>query len=290
MRCFCLAIALLLSGCAGARGLNPIEYRFLDVPEERRIEVVFHNYLGYTVCLSPDTWPNQAGKIDQASEYVFLMIDGRRFPIEDFNTGYCPGCWLQVSPGETVTASIPYSDFGVPKDLENLEKDLVLSPVACRCSATQLMSGTSDRLLLNRVVAELRRHKAQVKVQRQEALVEYGGSLLTHDVVTVDGIEYDIAADGGLRRVYIYTIDRNFSTPEGLTLDSTLQELLAITDGKAEQQQRDVMYPSFILSLRSGWSAVFSDDRSGPPQPDSKPIAFYRYLDLDRDRLDKLRL
>jgi len=136
MRYLGFAIAILASGCAGTTRMIPIEYRFHDIPEERRIEITYHNDLKDTLCLSPETWPNEAGKINQASEYVFLVIDGRRFPIVDFNTGYCPeadGCALYVSPGQETSASISYSDFNVPKDLENLEKELEFSPVAFKC-------------------------------------------------------------------------------------------------------------------------------------------------------------
>lgn len=110
-------VALLGTSCVSTSGLFPIEYAFTDMPEKRRIELRYHNTSEQTVCLLPEFWPNQAGKINQASGEVFLLVGDRRFAIEDFNTGYCPDCRLAVAPGETVRASIGYDAFDLPEAL-----------------------------------------------------------------------------------------------------------------------------------------------------------------------------
>ena len=126
-------VALLGIGCATSTALFPIRYEFVDIPSERRIELHFRNDLGDSVCLVPEFWPNQAGKINQASGTVFLLIGTQRFPIEEFNTGYCRDCALRIAPDESVTASIRYESFGVPDSLVNEEKRIEFSPKAFRC-------------------------------------------------------------------------------------------------------------------------------------------------------------
>src|SRR6266853_3851836 len=51
------------------------------------------------MCLLAEYWPNLGGKINQ--DRVHLVVDHERFPLKDFNSGYCPqGCSLRVAPGE----------------------------------------------------------------------------------------------------------------------------------------------------------------------------------------------
>ncbi len=138
MKYFPFFVALMVTSCASSNRMISIEYQFVDIPEERRIELIYENSHPKTVCLLPESWPNQGGKINQASEYVFLVIGGERFPLVDFNTGYCPeedGCAIYVAPGEEISASISYGDFNVPEDLINTKKRLDFSPVAFECRA-----------------------------------------------------------------------------------------------------------------------------------------------------------
>ncbi len=110
-----------------------IDFELVDLPVEERIEIRYHNDQGQTVCLLPEFWPNKAGKIHQASDRVFLVVENQRFPIADFNTGYCPKCVLKVKPGDTVRASMSYSSFGVPEYLFPKAKQLVLNSKAFVC-------------------------------------------------------------------------------------------------------------------------------------------------------------
>ena len=133
VRLILVLVAAMGLGCATSTEIFPIVYEFVDLPEQRRIELSYRNDRGVAVCLTPEFWPNHAGKIDQASDIIFLVVGDHRFPIEEFNTGYCPGCAVRVEPGETVRATIVYESFGVPDALANKEKRLIFTPKASRC-------------------------------------------------------------------------------------------------------------------------------------------------------------
>jgi hypothetical protein len=128
-----LLSALLGVACTSTGRLFPIGYDFVDLPGERRIEIRYRNQFVYAVCLLPEFWPNKAGKIDHASGEVFLVIAGRHFQIEEFNTGYCPDCPLRVEPGKEVRARIEYEAFAVPESLAGEEKRLQFAPRGYRC-------------------------------------------------------------------------------------------------------------------------------------------------------------
>lgn len=130
-----LLISLVTAGCATTAPIIPQEYGFVDVPSERRIQLTYHNTSPNPICLSPERWPNFGGKINQASDRVYLVVGSDRFPIEDFNTGYCfKGCSQRVAPGSTVSTFISYDDFKLPDNLTNESKKLELELRAYRCT------------------------------------------------------------------------------------------------------------------------------------------------------------
>lgn len=135
---YLVILALVLCGCAATTKLVPIEYELVDNPERSRIELTYRNESDTTMCLLPEHWPNAAGKINQASGYVYLIVGREQFPIENFNTGYCPqGCARHVAPGERVTAFFRYSDFDLPSHLSKQPKSLHFSPKAFRCESKE---------------------------------------------------------------------------------------------------------------------------------------------------------
>jgi hypothetical protein len=126
----CLAAA---AGCATIPATFPISYDVVDMPERGGLLVQFRNPFRDSVCLTPDQWPNQAGWIDHAGERVSLEVSGQRFPMQMFNTGFCPGCSARVRPGESVSSFVPYRHFGLPADLHQAAKRSVLAPIGNRC-------------------------------------------------------------------------------------------------------------------------------------------------------------
>lgn len=123
-----------LVGCAtpSSKGLV-IDVTLNDDIENHKFIVSFTNEFSYQLCLSPGMWPNNAGKLDFAKDRVYVNVKGEVFPVKDFNTGYCPGCTLRVQPGESIEGFISYSDFGMPKNLYESEKQLHFAPVATAC-------------------------------------------------------------------------------------------------------------------------------------------------------------
>ena len=134
MRISILVLTLLLIvSCASTTQLITIEYNFLDNIRERRIDLSYKNGTSHRLCLSPEDWPNSGHKLNQAGNEVFLVIGDKRFPIENFNTGYCPHCVIRVNPGQQINASIPYGDFSLPESLYHEVKQLEFRPAAYRC-------------------------------------------------------------------------------------------------------------------------------------------------------------
>jgi hypothetical protein len=103
-----------------------IDYDYFDRPEKQRVEIRFRNPFPYEVCLDDDIWPNETGALNQAADWVFLVVDGKKFSIRNINTGYCPnGCSTRVPAGEEIVSFIPYTDFDLPEDLYEKPKKLI---------------------------------------------------------------------------------------------------------------------------------------------------------------------
>ncbi len=126
-------IVFLLAGCASNEALFDLDYQWKDEPRERYLLLTFNNNFDKTVCLLPEMWPNDQGKIDAADGSIYLEIEGNRYFLPNFNLGYCPGCVQEVKPSATVTARLNYSDFNIPFEVESRAKHLVFRPKAYLC-------------------------------------------------------------------------------------------------------------------------------------------------------------
>ena len=128
---------MLAGGCATTTTeLVRIEYAVTDNPDQRKIELTYRNVSDAAMCLLPEHWPNSAGKINQASDVVSLVVGRERFPLKSFNTGYCPeGCAIRVESGAVASAFIAYEDFALPDRATKEPKTLDFSPVTFKCGA-----------------------------------------------------------------------------------------------------------------------------------------------------------
>ena len=131
---FAASFCQIFLGCTTTLTYVPLDYRLVDHPGQNRVELLYLNDTGKTLCLSKGNWPNQAGKPDFAGGRVFLVVYGERFPIEDFNTGIpIDGHALRVLPGEEISGSISYMDFDLPESLRYEPKSLEYSLSAHVC-------------------------------------------------------------------------------------------------------------------------------------------------------------
>lgn len=130
-----VALGLVVLGCATTSQFFPLGYTYSDHPEQKRIEIRYRNTTPRGLCLLPEHWPNEGGKIDQDGGAAFLIVEGRRFALEPFNTGYCPrGCATYLAPGQEIGGFLSYRDFGLPAELEGAQKHLEFAARGFYCS------------------------------------------------------------------------------------------------------------------------------------------------------------
>jgi len=106
-------------------------------------------------------------------------------------------------------------------------------------------------------------------------LMTASAQLWPYKTVRIEGIGYDIASDRKGHVAYIGTSDKAFKTPEGLSVESTLTQVLA-TGAEAPWPEPGWAYHT---KLPSGWSAAFvvgPEMTGGPLRPDSKVAFFFQ--------------
>jgi hypothetical protein len=95
-----------------------------DAPEEGRLYVTIRNDLRHAICLYPTNWPNRAGIIEQATDRIWIEVEGRRFPMMDLDAGYCPDCRTKLRSKQSATAFVSYTDFNLPEAFNSHRKSL----------------------------------------------------------------------------------------------------------------------------------------------------------------------
>lgn len=135
MRYILIGFILAATGCAGERQPSsfPISYDTDDSPEEAKIYIRYVNEEKQDVCLYPTNWPGSDGRIDSGKDRVFITVAGKRYTTVDFDSGYCPGCVLNVHPGDEVVGFFNYEDFGLPPSEYRKGKALDFSPMGTYC-------------------------------------------------------------------------------------------------------------------------------------------------------------
>jgi len=148
-RIFLVLILLVVTGCAKPKspfpiyeatdpteGRFPIKYVFIDIPAEQRIEINFHNASKLAVCIYPNQWPTNTGRMQGEGPGMIIIVGKQRFTAEMTTPDYCPGCAYYVKPGENLRASIHYEVFHLPKALYNSKKRLEFNPMGYHCKET----------------------------------------------------------------------------------------------------------------------------------------------------------
>jgi hypothetical protein len=101
------------------------------------------------------------------------------------------------------------------------------------------------------------------------------GQLWPYQTISVNGINFDVAANGEHQVAYVATGDANFRTPEGLSVESTLEQVLA-TGAQAPLAETGWAYHT---ALPSGWCVAFVSGAGiteAPLQASSKVSWFFK--------------
>ncbi len=126
-----IVVALLLGHQANADGFT-VHPRVVDRPDRERLELSFTSETTHYLCI--ENWPTPGGKLHFESATTALVVNGEKFPIEDFNTGYCTGfCGERIAPRTTISAYLLYKDFHLPAELRYAVKRLEYNVSAYRC-------------------------------------------------------------------------------------------------------------------------------------------------------------
>jgi len=129
----CLLVPIIVGGCAHNIEFVDLDYEFLDEPSENRIGLTLQNLSENPLCMSLESWPNDKGEVGMPGEYFTLVVGDRQFPVALTHFDFCPSCVYFVLPGETVTAHVAYSSFGLPDSLAHEEKVLSFQPAGYMC-------------------------------------------------------------------------------------------------------------------------------------------------------------
>jgi len=101
------------------------------------------------------------------------------------------------------------------------------------------------------------------------------GQTAPYNPILINKVKYDVAVDNGNTVIYIGTNDPKFSSPEGLSIGSTLEQVLAT----GAQYPKEESGWGFHTKLPSGWSVGFSVGHhmtEDALQPDSKVLWFFK--------------
>ncbi|SFW57501.1 hypothetical protein SAMN02800691_2259 [Luteibacter sp. UNCMF366Tsu5.1] len=137
---FFAVLAVWLMSCSATKpeGRREITHllRISDNPGSKRFDIELENTSGQTWCIEEGSWPNNLGFLDAHSNDVWVEADGRKYHIKERNLGFCPSsCNFRLAPGDTVRASIPYTEFSLPSSVERSTKKLVLPMWTQSCGA-----------------------------------------------------------------------------------------------------------------------------------------------------------
>ena len=133
-----MAGAVALSACAAwpdLAGRPPLDLRI--EPSRSAFLLSLANPSNYDRCITSEGWPTRGGQLHFASKRVYVEDDGRRFPIRDENTGYCPDCQIRIPAKSSITATLPYVEFpGLPESPPGPHATLTLPLAETPCRAS----------------------------------------------------------------------------------------------------------------------------------------------------------
>ena len=135
MKFVLLMAALALGACSYQVRQDEYRLTIVDNKQAEAFDLSFvSNRSSGDICIDTASWPNHVGFMDGAKARVRVAIDGSEFTMKPFNEGYCPGgCKISVAPGQVLSASVPYANFDIPRELYGREKHLHFPLALWKC-------------------------------------------------------------------------------------------------------------------------------------------------------------
>ncbi|MBP6011053.1 MAG: hypothetical protein KBA31_02395 [Alphaproteobacteria bacterium] len=134
-----IVLLFLLFGSFGCRAASDsdsffLDWKMIDNPTLGRIDIEYRNFESRAVCIAHGAWPTKAGRVDAMGDSMFLSVGKTRFPIEEFQAGFCFGeCKTRVPSGASIEVSIGYERFKLPEALRFEKKTLTYPLVGSFC-------------------------------------------------------------------------------------------------------------------------------------------------------------
>lgn len=133
MKFFPAVFIAAASACAaGPVRYVPIEYKVVDHPETRSLQLIYENRSSKRVCIGAENWPSKGGIIDNSGDEFYLEVRGTKYFLESAND-YCPNCVTKVKPRRTIISKLDYSSFELPEDMFKEKKTLYLKSIGYIC-------------------------------------------------------------------------------------------------------------------------------------------------------------
>lgn len=130
----------LLAGCAllsssEYQQVPENEYEFLIKTDKdnRRFELVLRSLSNQPICLDYEDWPNANGEMHFASDWVYIMVNNKKYPLAVSNFGSCVrnkpnACLLPIASGQELRGHLNFYNFGInTSELENIKEPLRLN-------------------------------------------------------------------------------------------------------------------------------------------------------------------
>lgn len=138
-----LACASMMAACAshnagvsGSAAQPVFDLSITDNVDLHRFELVLRSLDSRPLCMDVEQWPNGLGQVDWHGRQGVLQSKGGSFSAKDANFGFCPGgCGvIRIAPGAEQHSFVPFSEFGNPKMIANLQDrrlDFTVTPRVC---------------------------------------------------------------------------------------------------------------------------------------------------------------
>jgi hypothetical protein len=136
----CLLASIVTCGGCAEKGAvkeesSPVNgkdysYSAVDLPMEQRFKLTLVSTSRRELCITSDSWPTEAGNLDNASQNTFIAVGGRQYSYKNVDIEACPfkACGNPLSYGMHLESRLFYKDFALPSFLFSSPKELLYRP------------------------------------------------------------------------------------------------------------------------------------------------------------------